>query len=63
MKTGEQCIVNGRGDLAMIYEARPFIRQACTIIKICKSGLIQVSLNSNPELTRSFPKFNITLDG
>ena len=62
-KPGMKCIVNNGGDLYMWYEARPFIGKECTIIKRTRSGLIQVSLNSNPKLTLSVGQTNITFEG
>lgn len=56
---GARCRVNGNYDFSFIHEARKFISRECTIIKITKSGLIQVSLDSNPKMMYSVPKSNI----
>jgi len=58
-----QCSVNNGGDLFFYSSMRPFIGKECTIIKRTKSGLIQVSLNSNPKKTASVAQSNITLEG
>jgi hypothetical protein len=57
----KQCIVNSKDDLYALYEAREFIDKQCSIIKKTKSGLIQVSLNSNPKKLLSVSQKNITL--
>lgn len=58
---GQTCTVNGVGDLFMEYDARPFLGSACVVVKITKSGLIQVALKTDPKMVYSFPKRNIDL--
>ena len=60
-KTGVRCRVNGSGDLYCLAESRPFIDQPCIIVKRCKSGLIQVSLESDPKQQYSAPQRNIDI--
>jgi hypothetical protein len=57
--SGMKCTVSNWGDLYFARDSRPFINADCVVIKICKSGLIQVALESNPKLTYSVPKRNI----
>lgn len=58
---GRSCTINRAGDLYMLSEARPFIGAACVVLKITKSGLVQVSLKENPKMVYSFPKRNVDL--
>lgn len=56
---GEQCTVNGMGDLAMDVDMRILIGADCIIVKRTKSGLIQVALEWDPKYVRSVPQRNI----
>jgi hypothetical protein len=56
---GTICTVNTRGDIYMSAEARPFIGARCIVIKITKSGLVQIALESNVNLKYSVPLSNI----
>lgn len=56
---GKECVINGKGDLAMVFEARPFIGEKCTIVKKTKAGLIHV-VNASGQFY-SFPQRNIEL--
>ena len=60
-KPGILCTVNGNGDLGMIHQAKPFIHKSCIIVKKCRSGLIQVALESDPRQMYSVPESNIDL--
>jgi tRNA nucleotidyltransferase (CCA-adding enzyme) len=58
---GNLCIVNGSMDFGINPEARKFIDKSCKIVKVCKNGLVQVQLVSDPKRLYSVPKRNITL--
>lgn len=57
---GQHVEVNGNCGLGLLFKARPFIGQPCVVIKICKSGLVQVHLALSPKQTISVPQLNIT---
>jgi hypothetical protein len=62
MKSGDQCTVNGRGDLMMEKSTYgPFIGKPCTIVKQTKSGLYNVWLNADPRKRVSVARDNISL--
>lgn len=54
--TGTACIVRNVTDLFMEEEARPFIDKPCHIVKVLKSGMIQVSLDRDPTQVYSVPR-------
>jgi len=56
---GMNCTVSGRGDLFMDVGMRPFINSECKIVKITKSGLVQVCLVRDTRRLASVPKRNI----
>lgn len=58
---GTPCTVNSKGDLFMIYEARPFIGAECEFVKITKGGLVMVRLKADPKQTISVPQRNVDL--
>lgn len=58
---GDLCKINRNSDIYMIHEARQFIDNKCKVIKITKSGLVQVSLVSDSKKIFSFPLSNIDL--
>jgi hypothetical protein len=58
---GKYCFINALRDLYMDTNARPFIHQLCRIIKITKSGLIQVHLAGQPKRTYSFARHNVEI--
>lgn len=58
---GDIAVVNNSGDLYCDAGAREFINQPVTIVKVCKSGLYLVSLNSCPNKTFSLAKKNLTV--
>jgi hypothetical protein len=59
MKPGTPCTLNTDADLWFEADARPFIGAACEVVKVCKSGLIQVRLMSDPRQVYSAPKRNV----
>ena len=58
---GDACTINGSGDLMMLHEARPFIGRECVVVKLTKSGLVQVALRAEPKMRYSFPQRNVDL--
>jgi len=62
LKPGDQCFVNGIGDLFMDSDARPFINQRCVFLKKTKAGLMQVALAIDPKQQRSFSLKNISME-
>ncbi len=56
---GKLCWISGDGDRFFLVEERPFLYQLCKIIKITRSGLIQVHLFEDEKLRYSFPKRNV----
>ena len=55
----KKCTINADGDLWMDADARPFIHRSCVVVKVTKSGLIQVALESDHTQKYSFPKRNV----
>jgi len=60
MDIGDVVLVNGYRDLACLYEARSFICERVVIMNRCKSGLIQVHLETDSKQIISLPKYNLT---
>jgi len=59
--TGMHCTVNRWGDIAFDVEVRPFLDSDCILIKVTKSGLIQVALSTDMRKTYSVPLKNISM--
>jgi len=49
------------GDIAFDVEVRPFLDSDCILIKVTKSGLIQVALSTDMRKTYSVPLKNISM--
>lgn len=59
IENGATCTLNGAGDLAMDFDARPFIGSKCVVIKTTKAGLVQVALVEDRRRTYSAPQRNV----
>lgn len=59
---GTPCSVNGSGDLMMDGDAKRLIGKPCEVVKVTKSGLVQVALASDRKTIASIPRRNIDLD-
>lgn len=55
------CTVNRSRDLFCMHESRAFIGAKCNFIKITKSGLYHICLDSDKKNTISLPKYNIDM--
>lgn len=60
LQPGDICFINGRGDLFMDGEVRPFINQRCVFIKKTKAGLFLVALEADQKQRYSAPQKNIS---
>jgi hypothetical protein len=59
IEPGVKCAVNGGGDLGFCRDDGVLIGKNCVIVKRCKSGLIQVALESDPKYIRSIRQSNL----
>jgi hypothetical protein len=58
---GMRCTVNRHGDIYFDTAIRLFLGADCIVIKITKSGLVQVALTEFPKQVYSVPAHNISL--
>ncbi len=59
VEVGCTYVINGRGDLAMDGEIKPYIYQECVVVQRNKNGLFLVRPKANPNVKLSIAKKNL----